>query len=287
MEKSASADAIPRSTAAVRRTASPWSSLSPAYLGTRPTELRQSVQDQRPRCETAGETRGGNLQQAPRGELRETGRARPASPRNPQKPKVRAPSPQAPESPRTPHDASSEECQLEWRIENGTPVGLDSRPDRIKKVADASLRRRRTDTIDLFYQHRVDPDVAVEDVAGAVAELVQAGKVRRFGLSEAAAATIRKTHAVHPVTAVQSEYSLWTRDPESEVLPTLAELGIGFVPFSPRPAATLLTIRQNERRPSVKTRRHNAGLARRSRINCRRLTRKTPGQRWTTSMRRV
>ncbi|MDQ0905370.1 aryl-alcohol dehydrogenase-like predicted oxidoreductase [Streptomyces canus] len=120
-----------------------------------------------------------------------------------------------------------------WRIEDGTPVGLDSRPEQIKKVADASLRRLRTDTIDLFYQHRVDPDVPVDDVAGAVAELVQAGKVRHFGLSEAAAATIRRAHAVHPVTAVQSEYSLWTRDPESEVLPTLAELGIGFVPFSP------------------------------------------------------
>ncbi|GAA3853723.1 aldo/keto reductase [Streptomyces lacrimifluminis] len=120
-----------------------------------------------------------------------------------------------------------------WRIEDGTSVGLDSRPEQITKVADASLRRLRTDTIDLFYQHRVDPDVPVEDVAGAVAELVQAGKVRHFGLSEAAAATIRRAHAVHPVTAVQSEYSLWTRDPESEVLPTLAELGIGFVPFSP------------------------------------------------------
>ncbi|WP_030660156.1 aldo/keto reductase [Streptomyces cellulosae] len=120
-----------------------------------------------------------------------------------------------------------------WRIEDGTPVGLDSRPEQIKKVADDSLRRLRTDTIDLFYQHRVDPEVPVEDVAGAVAELVQAGKVRHFGLSEAAAATIRRAHAIHPVTAVQSEYSLWTRDPESEVLPTLAELGIGFVPFSP------------------------------------------------------
>ncbi|WP_416979671.1 aldo/keto reductase [Streptomyces sp. T028] len=120
-----------------------------------------------------------------------------------------------------------------WRIEDGKAVGLDSRPEQIKRVADASLRRLRTDTIDLFYQHRVDPDVPIEDVAGAVAELVQAGKVRHFGLSEAGAATIRRAHAVHPVTAVQSEYSLWTRDPEPEVLPTLAELGIGFVPFSP------------------------------------------------------
>ncbi|MFC1436783.1 aldo/keto reductase [Streptacidiphilus sp. N1-10] len=121
-----------------------------------------------------------------------------------------------------------------WRIENGASTGmLDSRPEQIKLVADASLRRLRTDVIDLFYQHRVDPDVPVEDVAGAVGELVQAGKVRHFGLSEAGAATIRRAHAVHPVTAVQSEYSLWTRDPEPEVLPTLAELGIGFVPFSP------------------------------------------------------
>ncbi|MWB97250.1 aldo/keto reductase [Agromyces seonyuensis] len=120
-----------------------------------------------------------------------------------------------------------------WRIEDGRSVGLDSRPEQIRRVADASLQRLRTDTIDLFYQHRVDPDVPIEDVAGAVGELVAAGKVRHFGLSEAAAGTIRRAHAVHPVTAVQSEYSLWTRDPEAEVLPTLAELGIGFVPFSP------------------------------------------------------
>ena len=120
-----------------------------------------------------------------------------------------------------------------WHIEDGTMVGTDSRPEQIRRVADASLQRLRTDVIDLFYQHRVDPNVPIEDVAGAVAELVQAGKVRHFGLSEAGAATIRRAHAVHPVTAVQSEYSLWTRDPEPEVLPTLAELGIGFVPFSP------------------------------------------------------
>ncbi|HEY5515554.1 MAG TPA: aldo/keto reductase [Pengzhenrongella sp.] len=120
-----------------------------------------------------------------------------------------------------------------WDIQDGTSVGLDSRPEQIRRVADASLRRLRTDVIDLFYQHRVDPHVPVEDVAGAVKELVEAGKVRHFGLSEAGAATIRRAHAVHPVTAVQSEYSLWTRDPEPEVLPTLAELGIGFVPFSP------------------------------------------------------
>jgi len=120
-----------------------------------------------------------------------------------------------------------------WRIENGASVGLDSRPEQIRRVAEASLKRLRTDVIDLFYQHRVDPDVPIEDVAGAVGELIAEGKVRHFGLSEPSAATIRRAHAVTPVTAVQSEYSLWTRDPEAEVLPTLAELGIGFVPFSP------------------------------------------------------
>lgn len=120
-----------------------------------------------------------------------------------------------------------------WDIADGKSVGLDSRPEQIRRVADASLRRLRTDVIDLFYQHRVDPDVPIEDVAGTVGDLVAAGKVRHFGLSEAGAATIRRAHAVHPVTAVQSEYSLWTRDPEAEVLPTCAELGIGFVPFSP------------------------------------------------------
>ncbi|CAN5383997.1 aldo/keto reductase [soil metagenome] len=126
-----------------------------------------------------------------------------------------------------------------WDIQDGKSMGLDSRPEQIRRVADASLRRLRTDVIDvidvidLFYQHRVDPDVPIEDVAGTVKELVEAGKVRHFGLSEAGATTIRRAHAVHPVTAVQSEYSLWTRDPEPEVLPTLAELRIGFVPFSP------------------------------------------------------
>lgn len=120
-----------------------------------------------------------------------------------------------------------------WRIEDGRMVGLDSRPEQIRRVADASLRRLQTDVIDLFYQHRVDPDVPIDDVAGTIGELVTAGKVRHFGLSEASAVTIRRAHAVHPVTAVQSEYSLWTRDPEPEVLPTCAELGIGFVPFSP------------------------------------------------------
>jgi aryl-alcohol dehydrogenase-like predicted oxidoreductase len=120
-----------------------------------------------------------------------------------------------------------------WNIVDGKMDGTDSRPEQIKRVADASLRRLRTDVIDLFYQHRVDPNVPMEDVAGAVAELVQAGKVRHFGLSEAGADAIRRAHAVHPVTAMQSEYSLWTRDPEPEVLPTCAALGIGFVPFSP------------------------------------------------------
>ncbi len=120
-----------------------------------------------------------------------------------------------------------------WAIASGASVGLDSRPEQIRRVADASLRRLRTDVIDLFYQHRVDPDVPIEESAGTVGELVAAGKVRHFGLSEAAPETIRRAHATFPVTALQSEYSLWTRDPEPEVLPTLAELGIGFVPFSP------------------------------------------------------
>jgi aryl-alcohol dehydrogenase-like predicted oxidoreductase len=110
---------------------------------------------------------------------------------------------------------------------------LNSRPEHIKQVAEASLKRLRTDVIDLFYQHRVDPNVPIEDVAGAVKDLIQEGTVRHFGLSEAGAKTIRRAHAVQPVTAVQSEYSLWTRDPEAEVLPTVEELGIGFVPWSP------------------------------------------------------
>jgi aryl-alcohol dehydrogenase-like predicted oxidoreductase len=118
---------------------------------------------------------------------------------------------------------------------DGSPgwQGLNSRPERIKQVAEASLKRLKIDAIDLFYQHRVDPDVPIEDVAGAVKELIHAGKVKHFGMSEAAAKTIRRAHAVQPVTAVQSEYSLWTRGPEAEVLPTLEELGIGFVPYSP------------------------------------------------------
>src|SRR5437773_2948218 len=110
---------------------------------------------------------------------------------------------------------------------------LDSRPEHVKEVAEASLKRLRTDVIDLFYQHRVDPDVPIEDVAAAVKDLIQEGKVKHFGLSEAGAQTIRRAHAVQPVTAVQSEYSLWWREPEREVLSTLEELGIGFVPFSP------------------------------------------------------
>jgi aryl-alcohol dehydrogenase-like predicted oxidoreductase len=117
--------------------------------------------------------------------------------------------------------------------ENGKQAGLNSRPEHIKEVADASLKRLRTDVIDLFYQHRVDPGVPIEDVAGAVKDLVQAGKVKHFGLSEAGVQIIRRAHAVHPVTALQSEYSLWWREPEAEILPTLEELGIGFVPFSP------------------------------------------------------
>ena len=117
--------------------------------------------------------------------------------------------------------------------ENGKQRGLNSRPDHIKQVVDASLARLKTDTIDLLYQHRVDPDVPIEDVAGAVKDLIEEGKVKHYGLSEAGVQTIRRAHSVHPVTAVQSEYSLWWREPEAELLPTLEELGIGFVPFSP------------------------------------------------------
>src|SRR5438876_1437966 len=115
----------------------------------------------------------------------------------------------------------------------GEQIGLDSRPEHIKEVADASLKRLKSDMIDLFYQHRVDPNVPIEDVAGAVKELIQEGKVKHFGLSEAGVQTIRRAHAVQPVTAVQSEYSLWFRDPEKELLPALEELAIGFVPYSP------------------------------------------------------
>ncbi len=115
----------------------------------------------------------------------------------------------------------------------GKQAGLDSRPEHIQEVAEASLKRLKTDVIDLFYQHRVDPNVPIEDVAGAVKELIQQGKVKHFGLSEAGVKTIRRAHSVQPVSALQSEYSLWFREPEAEVIPTLEELGIGFVPFSP------------------------------------------------------
>lgn len=125
-------------------------------------------------------------------------------------------------------------------------AGVNSRPEHIKQVADAALKRLKVDAIDLFYQHRVDLDVPIEDVAGAVKDLIQAGKVKHFGMSEAAAQTIRRAHAVQPVAAVQSEYSLWTRDPEAEVLPTCEELGIGFVPFSPL-GAGFLTGKINEK----------------------------------------
>jgi aryl-alcohol dehydrogenase-like predicted oxidoreductase len=119
-------------------------------------------------------------------------------------------------------------------FENGVPTkGLDSRPENIRTVAEAALQRLRTDRIDLFYQHRVDPAVPIEDVAGTVKQLIQEGKVRHFGMSEAGVESIRRAHAVQPVTALQSEYSLWWREPEQEILPTLEELGIGFVPFSP------------------------------------------------------
>jgi len=120
-----------------------------------------------------------------------------------------------------------------WNIEQNKMSGLNSRPSQIRAVADASLKRLRTDRIDLFYQHRVDPDVPIEDVAGTVNDLVRVGKVKHFGLSEAGVQTIRRAHAVQPVAALQSEYSLWWREPEREILPALEELGIGFVPFSP------------------------------------------------------
>src|SRR5215510_4886946 len=116
----------------------------------------------------------------------------------------------------------------------GEQIGVDSRPEHIREVAEASLKRLGIDTIDLLYQHRVDTEVPIEDVAGAVKELIQEGKVKHFGLSEAGVQTIRRAHAVQPVTALQSEYSMWWREPEEEILPALEELGIGFVPFSPR-----------------------------------------------------
>ena len=120
-----------------------------------------------------------------------------------------------------------------FKFENGKQSGLDSRPARIKEAAEGSLKRLKVDAIDLYYQHRVDPEVPIEDVAGAIKDLIREGKVRHFGLSEAGVKTIRRAHAVQPVTALQSEYSLWWREPEAEIIPTLEELGIGFVPFSP------------------------------------------------------
>ena len=120
-----------------------------------------------------------------------------------------------------------------FRIQDGKMTGLTSRPENIRQVAEASLKRLRTEAVDLFYQHRVDPEVPIEDVAGTVKELIQEGKVKHFGLSEAGAKTIRRAHAVQPVAALQSEYSLWWREPEAEIMPTLEALGIGFVPFSP------------------------------------------------------
>lgn len=157
-------------------------------------------------------------------------------------------------------------------IQNGKMIGLNSKPENIKKVAEASLKRLKIDAIDLFYQHRVDPNVPIEDVAGAVKELIEEGKVKHFGLSEAGANTIRRAHAVQPVTALQSEYSLWTREPEKEIMPTLEELGIGFVPFSPL-GKGFLTGKMNEQtnfesgdfrtsipRFSVETRKNNLEL---------------------------
>ena len=132
-------------------------------------------------------------------------------------------------------------------------AGLDSRPEHIKEVAEASLKRLKTDVIDLFYQHRVDPDVPIEDIAGAVKDLIQAGKVKHFGLSEAGAKTIRRAHAVQPVTALQSEYSLWWREPEAEIIPTLEELGIGFVPFSPLGKGFLTGARSTRTRSLTRT----------------------------------
>jgi len=131
---------------------------------------------------------------------------------------------------------------------SGRSIGVDSRPEHIKEVAEASLKRLRTNVIDLFYQHRVDPEVPIEDVAGAVKELIEQGKVKHFGLSEAGMHTIRRAHAVQPVTALQNEYSLWWRRPEEEALPVLEELGIGFVPFSPL-GRGFLTGKMNENTP--------------------------------------
>ena len=133
---------------------------------------------------------------------------------------------------------------------SGRSIGVDSRPEHIKEVAEASLKRLKTDVIDLFYQHRVDPEVPIEDVAGAVKELIQEGKVKHFGLSEPGVQTIRRAHAVQPVTAIQNEYSLWWRKPEHEVLPVLEELGIGFVPY--QSFGQRISHGQNERKHYVR-----------------------------------
>lgn len=144
-----------------------------------------------------------------------------------------------------------------FRIENGKAVGLDSRPDHIRAVVDASLKRLKTDRIDLLYQHRVDPAVPIEDVAGTVHDLIADGKVRFFGLSEASAATIERAHAVQPVSALQSEYSLWEREVETEILPTVRRLGIGFVPFSPLGRGFLAgSAKRAEDYPSTDARHH-------------------------------
>ncbi len=160
-------------------------------------------------------------------------------------------------------------------FKEGKPqLGMDSRPERIREVLEQSLRRMKTDYIDLFYQHRVDPSVPMEDVAGAVKDLIQEGKVRYFGLSEAGAAAIRQAHAVQPLSALQSEYSLWWREPEQSVLPTLEELGIGFVPFSPLGKA--FSPARLTRRPSL-TRRTSA-----TRYLASRPKRAKPIRRWWT-----
>jgi aryl-alcohol dehydrogenase-like predicted oxidoreductase len=147
-----------------------------------------------------------------------------------------------------------------WNLppEGGRPRGVDSRPERIRAVCDASLQRLGVETIDLFYQHRVDPKVPIEDVAGAVGDLVKAGKVRYFGLSEAGPDTLRRAHRTHPVSALQSEYSLWTREPEKQVLPVCRELGIGFVPFSPLGRGFLAgAVKETESLPETDFRKHN------------------------------
>jgi aryl-alcohol dehydrogenase-like predicted oxidoreductase len=167
-------------------------------------------------------------------------------------------------------------------FENGIPSqGTNSEPEQIRAVAEAALKRLNTDVIDLFYQHRVDPNVPIEDVAGTVRDLIQEGKVKHFGLSESSAATIRRAHAVQPVMALQSEYSLWWREPEKEILPTLEELGIGFVPFSPLGKGFLTGVISDKTefdktdfrnilpRFSAEARKRKPGTAGRARSDCR------------------